>query len=160
MKNIAAILLALSILLCCWGCRQEPEQSYGFCYLQGQRASDSQPASTVLAVEYRETASDNPGISYLLRLYLEGPVTEGLESPFPAGTALLSARRYADAITIHLSEQFSALKDIHLTLAAACLSETCFRLCNTEEITIISGEETYTYLRSSFTLTDASAQEP
>jgi len=157
MKRFLVFLIALSVLLALGACREESDEGYVFYYLHNGDVTIRPPADSSLVPEIRDTASTNPEIAYLLRLYLEGPVTENLVSPFPDGTILISVSQEGSTLSMVLSEEYSTLSDIHLTLAGACLSSTCFALSDAEEVAVESGEKTYIYTRDSFTLTDDSA---
>ena len=51
-------------------------------------------------------------------------------------------------------QEAAALMDANFTLAAACLSMTCFELTDCESVTVISGTKQVTILRDSWLLLD------
>ncbi len=151
---------ALCLLLCAAlaGCMAE-ENGITFYYLRREYAYGTEDA--VIAPETREAQSAR-NLEYLLRLYLDGPLTDAYVSPFPSGTHLISLGTEDGTLTVTLSEEFAALEGADLTLAAASLARTCFALTDAEEITILAAapeEVCLTLNRDSLVLLDDSAAE-
>ena len=69
----------------------------------------------------------NRDVSYnseLISRYLEGPDEEFLECPFPPGTILSECSWIDGLLTIILTDEFSTLSTLDLTIAMACLTMT------------------------------------
>lgn len=147
MRKLLAILLT-ALLLC--GCAAD--NGIPFYYLRTEYEYGT--ADGVIAPESREIAGHDDDLNYLFRLYLEGPLDDTFSSPFPRGTYLLNAQLNANRLTLVLSVEYSTLVDMDQTLANACLAATGFQLTDANQVIILSGEESYTLERSSFTLFD------
>ena len=158
MKKFLALLLVIAISLSLAACASSSAVTYYYVrneseYLYG--ISDG-----VLVGESREAAGHVDDLRYLLILYLHGPVSDNLTSPFPAGTKLVELTREDDALTVQLTSMFTILEGTDLTLACACLARTCFALTDVETVTILAmGLETVsmTLARDDLLLMDDSA---
>lgn len=160
MKRILSMLLIISLLLSLGGCgfgggKRKDHAIFYYrraSYLYGQE-------NGVIASEKRDISDHAGDLSYLLSLYLIGPLDEELESPFPKTTRLTSVRDNGETMQVVLSNIGSALSDSEFSLACACLTLTCLELSNATEVTIISGERTVTMTRESLVLYDGSSTE-
>ena len=159
MKKSIALLLVLAITLSLAACASSSAVTYYYVrnedeYLYG--VSDG-----VMVGESREAAGHVDDLRYLLILYLHGPVSDNLTSPFPAGTKLVELTREGGALTVQLTSIFTVLEGTDLTLACACLARTCFALTDAQSVTILSmGLETVsmTLERDDLLLMDDSAE--
>lgn len=159
MKRLALIPVILLLLsLCACSVREETTDFY---YLRSKFVSGA--ADGVIAPEPRAISGDRER-NYCLRLYLEGPASEQYLSPFPKGLRLLSTKLEEDLLQVYLSPELSALKDMDLTLACACLAQTCFDLYDVQRVQIFSGDAedalAVTLDRASFTLSDSDPTTP
>lgn len=156
MKRILCLTLALALTACFFGCDSPGENAPSFCYLR----MDYIPGQidSVMAFEERDLSGHPQDIDYLLGVYLEGPLDDTLVSPFPDGTALVESIRENDTLTIELTKEFLTLDGIRLTLAASCLSSTCFHLTDVQTVQITCGDEMPVIInRDSLTLLDDSS---
>lgn len=162
MKRLISMLLALAVLLLPAGCGWDAgDNTVPFYYLRRDSEFVYGAEDGVIAPENREVSDRSAGLSYLLRLYLEGPLDSTLRSPFPAGTKLLRAESVEGTVTLELSKEFTALEDMDLTLAYACLATTVFQLTGAEQvhITAVSQQgvsKSITLFPDSLTLLDGS----
>lgn len=156
MKRILSLVLALLLLCALAGCDTAADGRSAFFYLRPRDAYAYGSEEAVVACEMRTFAVPVDDQQYLLQLYLDGPVSDQLENPFPQGTQLLSFQRSGHTLTIKLSEEFAALDGIRLTLACACLSNTCFRMTDADNLIILAKDKVYTYSRESFLFCDSS----
>ena len=138
MKKIICFLLAL--LFCFSGCAfgREDSQSVRFYYLRDPDNFIYGSADGVVTWEDRDASGHGYDIRYLLTLYLQGPVEENLESPFPAGCRLQELSRNGEELTLLLNANLSTLKDMDLTLACVCLAKTCFSLTDAQRVRIMA----------------------
>lgn len=144
-KRITCLLLALLLLGSLFGCQynesgdiQAPAE---FFY---PRKSDSfvyGAENGVLGSEIREAADRTGDLNYLLSIYLRGPNSEDLRSPFPAGCTLESVRADGDTLFVVLSAEFAGLENLELTLACASLAKTCFSLSGLQKVRIEAKSE-------------------
>lgn len=147
-RKIAALLLAAVLgLTACAREEEEPAAGIQLYFLSEDAAGqDFTPGSAL-----RETAFDAaactqnhregacPGPGCLLAALLAGPQEEGLHTPFPKGTALKSwswDSQTPGQLRVVLSEQYSALSDISLTLADYCIVLTLCQLEGVETVEI------------------------
>ncbi|MBQ8621711.1 MAG: GerMN domain-containing protein [Oscillospiraceae bacterium] len=163
------IILLLCFLLTLSACAQpNPAQDIrdpvSFFYLRTAFSYGQQDA--VIVCEQREADGHREDLEYLLSLYIQGPIGEGLESPFPSGLRLIEAAVLEDTVFVTLSSRFSTLSDMDMTLACACLTKTCLSLTDARQVTISCDGQT---LGSSFSITlteddllllDTSTSEP
>ena len=153
MKRLIPLLLAVFLLA---GCAQTMDAGrfyyarYEDSYVYGQE-------NAVIAPEYRDVTGHDGDLEYLLTLYFHGPTMESLRSPFPSGISLRSVSRSGSTLFIELSSSLTLLNGTDLTLACACLAQTCFALSDAEAVTISSqglGFVSVTLTRDSFMLVD------
>ena len=92
MKRIQCLLLAAALLLTLVGCTlsHKPEHPVRFYFLRAADRYEYGSVDGVVTYEERDAAGYERDLRYLLTLYLQGPVDEGLRSPFPADCRLLT----------------------------------------------------------------------
>ena len=152
MKQILSLILSALIVFSFAGCKKETKVDFYYPRTEIQYGiSDG-----VIASESRELSGENLNLEYLLKLYLEGPVSQGLRNPFPAGTALLSVTLENKLLTLTLSESFGKLENMDYTIACACLATTGFALTDVDTITILSGSTSITLTPEIVSLVDNS----
>lgn len=154
MKRFVSLILLVSLLLS--GCSVTGErikEPVSFYYLQANYKYGTD--GSVIASEEREASGHRNDLLYLMKLYCMGPSDEELVSPLPRGTLILSAEQTEDHVTIKLSDLGESLTDVAYSLAAACLSLTCFSLANAAKVTVTSGERTLTFTQESLQLFDS-----
>ena len=131
----AILLLALSA---CYGGIKEPVTFYFPRRMNTEEEFTVVVENGVLGSEVREASGHADDLRYLLSLYLRGPVDDNLKSPFPAETALLNIHTEESALIVTLNSAFTALEDMELTVACACVARTCFDLCDAESEQILA----------------------
>ncbi len=139
MKQILASILALALLLCLIGCRKEPQQAgIPFYYCAAQPSYST--GSTAISPEYRRGVPQD-SLFLALEVYLGGPASEELRSPFPEGLTLAAATQQGSTVYLTLSRELADLTDLELTIACGCLSLTAMALTQAErvEISAVSG---------------------
>lgn len=161
MKNklIAAVLAAALLLTGC-GSSTPEKGKYEFYYLQENYLHSAD--RSVLAIERRTVEGD---LKTIVSEYLQGPKNEGNVSPFPEGTQLQSLMLEGGCLKLDLGNDFSSLTGMELTIACSALANTCFSLCQAQEIQIFAGDNlldgrsSITMTPSSMLLTDDSADD-
>lgn len=144
-KKLLPLLLA--VLLLCTACTmpaaqtQEPtEGEYGVYFLRSALTAENGlqiPAeSAYLDREFHALTQEEQTVEGLTELLLAGPEGEGLVSPFPAGTRIRSWRQEEGRVTLDLSEAYSGLTGVELTLADGCIVLTLCQLPEVEEVYI------------------------
>ena len=159
MKRLVSLLLIIALCLPLCACTSPNTVTYYF--LREPEEYQYGVADGVMVGESREAAGHVDDLRYLLILYLHGPVSDNLSSPFPAGTKLVELTREDDSLTVQLTSMFTVLEGTDLTLACACLARTCFALTDVQSVTILAmGRETVsmTMERDNLLLVDESPQ--
>lgn len=166
MKKRCRLSLFLALLLLCAACGTKTKETDGGYLLYFAAAGSHGPAlgtqpydpgGGAVPQSKEETACPNPGD--LVNALLSGPTQEGLVSPFPRGVALQSWEwdpEQKGNLQVQLSEQYSGLADISLTLADYCIVLTLSQLEGVESVEILSAGHTASY-RSHQVLTAAEA---
>ncbi len=139
MKRTLCLILILTILLGLTACNDSKALSSAtFYYLIDPSQASTAPAETFYVTEKRQYHDSTRDLPTLLKLYLAGPLEDGMISPFPKNTQLLELEILDGQVNIHLSKEFSELDGIRLSTACACLSLTVFDLTDAEQVTITS----------------------
>ena len=140
-----SFILISAILLILCGC-QTSEGSDGNTIIFYYRQADytHSPNLNVIVGEERTLSGGRDNLSFLLTLYLLGPLDDKLVSPLPPTAFVESILREDNSITITLSSMDSYLSDSEFTVASACLAETILGLTQCEYVTICSGQRTIT----------------
>ena len=157
MKRIIVILLIAAMLLSGCSLFSSGKRQPVLFYYQPVNFRLGQ-SNGAIAAEERDGTGHITDIDYLLRLYLTGPLTENLISPFPADVQLTSVRTGQNKVTVNLTGDPSSLSATQKTLACACLTLTCLELTEEESVMIFWGDEIILMDRSVLTLFDSSAQ--
>lgn len=154
-QRVSLLLLSVMLLLC--GCSlekaaiKEPVQFY---YQRGSFAYHT--GESVIHPETREAAGHTQDLPYLLSNYLMGPTEEGLVSPFPYRTKLVSLQQEENSIRIELSDTVHSMTDAQFSLACACISLTCMELTDAQSVTVVSGNQSLSTTREQLLLFDES----
>ena len=158
MKKLLVLFLVLALVLPFCGCSEPQDNTCSFYYLRTQDTIAYGREDALIAPVSRELTGQNAELNYLLQLYLDGPVEEEYKSPIPRNTYLLSSLWYEDTLVLVLSREFSALDNMQLTLAGACLTATCHDLTGAEKVQVRSGESIYEFDLNNYSFLDASGQ--
>lgn len=136
MKQRIALSLCLLLLFSCMGCRQDPGadvDSAHFYYPRAQLSFDS--GSSAFEAEYRHMDQWSSW-AQVLNIYLAGPTSNQLRSPFPAGIKVINTTMENGTVTINVSRELAQLSGLELTIACGCLTLTCLELTGAETIII------------------------
>lgn len=162
MKRFLSLTLALG-LLCLAGCRQEAPESQGtaFYYCVAQREYTT--GSTALSAEYR-SGVPRDALTEALDLYLAGPVSSELRSPFPEGLKMVGAYQEGSTVYLTLSPELTDLTGLELTLACGCLTLTTLALTGAEQVQIravsglLDGQRAITMDKNTLLLLDTATE--
>ena len=157
MKRVLVLLLMAAMLLSGCSLFSSGKQEPVIFYYQTANFRLGQSDGAITAEE-RDGTGHITDMDYLLRLYLTGPLSEALASPFPADVQLSNVRTGQNKVTIHLTGDPTSLTSAQKTLACACLTLTCLELAEEKSVMIFWGEEVITMDHSILTLLDSSAQ--
>ena len=135
MKRILTLILALFILSCFSGCRQSSSTAtVNFYYCAAAPKYHTQ--TSVIQPESRKIDGDLSDLDGILRLYLEGPVSGQLTSPFPSGTLLKTVQLGKEVTEVVLSDDVGSLSGIELMIACGCLAKTVLEVSQSEIVHI------------------------
>lgn len=158
MKRWLSLILPVILIFTGCGLSDRSEDTVTFYY---QKSTTSYGSSDgVIAAENREITSSNPDLTYLLSLYMKGPVDEALKLPLPNGTRLAEISMEDGCLTLVFSMELSYLEGMDLSIACACICYTCFSLTDAELVRIEAPAADYgtpvsvTCTRESFLLFD------
>ena len=165
MKRTVCLILVL--LLCLSGCsvsRSRQKDTVTFYYVRTYSGSGTYDAyfdEGVIGSETREASGHWQDLSYLLAMYLQGPLDPELESPFPIGCKVTQIHQEDGNLTLAISRMITVKNDMDLTLACACLAKTCLELEGVDTVQIeshgLDGKLlfTRTFTRDNLLLEDA-----
>ena len=154
MKKLIVFLLLLALWIPTAGCTASQKNIY-FYYPRKEVVSGQ--ADGVVAREERNISGSEKDLQHLLMLYLEGPLSQELRTPFPKGTSLVQLELQDTVLVLTLSDEFLTLEGIDRTIACAGIAKTCFGLGSFQEIRLISGGKSITLTPETVALTDNSA---
>lgn len=132
MRKAICLLLTLLLLLGTCGCSQTDELRF---YYPRSEVQYGIPDGVIVS-EVRSIEGKDADLTFLLKLYLEGPISHGLYSPFPQGTALESLSYAGGQLFIVLSESFTSLENMDYMIACVCIASTCFGLTDADTVTV------------------------
>ena len=139
MKTVRMLAAVLMLLLFA-GCTAReidapaPVQPFRF-YYQAVETDYSSPEG-LIAPEVRDLGAASLTDLELFRLYLMGPEREGLVSPFPKDTEMLSVRRSGSVLYLRLSQAYSAQSGVYQSISDACLAKTGLELEGIRQVRI------------------------
>ena len=118
-------ILSIIVLLCLFvsGCAENSTTGTTTFYYCNERLEYGFNTSAIDS-EQRKEVIDPLAYEALLNLYLSGPKSSNLKSPFPSGTQLISIDIEQGRACLVLSNEFSELTGVDLSLACACLALT------------------------------------
>ena len=137
MKRIFCLILAISLLFLLPGCKDKEEpilEPVNFYYRNANISYDS--STGLISAQETESAGYDRNFLDILNLYLKGPIQDSFDHTFPSGTKALSLEFIGANAQIVVSNDFSRLSGIDLSIACACLSMTVMELTNSSSVTI------------------------
>lgn len=135
MKRIIILLTLFSIFLCaCSTQKEKPKSPVDFYYLNQTVSYNSQTG--IIAPETREGAGYENDTLSLLNVYIKGPNSQLLRSPFPDRMEILEITQAEGVAYLTVSDQICMLTGHDLTLACVCLSRTVMDLTDTDSVQI------------------------
>lgn len=141
MRRIACLFFTVILLFSLCACSRNEshvQKPADFFYCTAAISYDSETG--VIAAEVRETESLGDDLTSVLNLYLLGPQSDQLRSPFPDGSCVERLMQKETEVTLIMSQPFAQQTGIELTLACACLSKTVFSLADVQTLTIRGGD--------------------
>lgn len=168
MKRAICLILSMALLLCLYACKQK-EDAYqapvSFYYTYPEDLITFNSENGVIAFETREAKDYANDLQGLFDLYLKGPKSDGLLSPFPDGVSIQSVTEEGNTLLLTLSPEFAKLSGLDLTIACACLSMTALDMTEFEAVKmsvdggLLDGSSSVTMTRESLLRLDAAAAQ-
>lgn len=131
---IVAILVFIVGLSSCVPKKEEFVEPVSFYYCNDISSKDD--FEHIFVPEQREGAEYLDNKPALLSLYLKGPESEGLVSPFPADLSVVSVQHDNSHVHIVLSDHLANLTGLDLSIACTCLSMTVLELYDCDAVEI------------------------
>lgn len=138
MRKLICLLLLLSLLLT--GCGEQDLKMPGNFYYRLTDLTYNN-INGVIAPEARELDGLAEDPEALMEVYLSGPESRDLESPFPKNTTLEAWTLEDQTLTLTLSREFTALSGLDLTIACACITRTMLELTEAQQVVIRTADE-------------------
>ena len=142
MKRVLCLFLFL--LLTLTGCTMSMDrwkEPVTFYYLRDHATADNHGAffmDGAIGSEIREGAGHRNDLNYLLSMYLQGPMDPQLRSLFPADCRIMDIGAVNRDLTVNFNAALTQLNDMELTIASACLAQTCMELTDIDCVHIQS----------------------
>lgn len=141
-RSVLCLLAAAFLLLAASGCGStQPEPSAPtapFYFYYRCTAPDYETQQSVIQAELRDLGDAAVSAEALITLYLQGPLSEELVSPFPRGTQLRGCSLSGTVLTLRLNEVYGALQGIDASIADACLTQTLLGLSEVRRVRILA----------------------
>ena len=144
MKRSLCCMLILLLLIPLAGCSSPNFDPVLFYYCRRPEAYEYFDAEGIIRPEGRDLSGHSEDLTYLVALYLAGPLDEDLISPFPRKTRLLEEETKNNRILLELTDLGNTMTDSEFSLASACLAKTCMEYVHAKDITIKSGARSIT----------------
>ena len=157
MKRLICLFSALILLPMLWGCDSAAIDPVSFFYCREAEQYQYFDEDGVICAESRDLTGHRGDLQYMIRLYLAGPLEEGLRCPFPSETRLVEAKKIIGSVRIELSDLEETMSDAEFSLACACLTQSCMSFIQCSEVIITSGERSVTMNAKNIILSDAPA---
>lgn len=161
MRRMICLFFAVMLLFSLCACSERDtdlQVPANFYYCTKTISYDSETG--VIGSEVREIKTLANDLTSILNLYLKGPQSDQLVSPFPDGSCVERHSQNGTEITLIMSRPFAQLTGLELTLACACLGKTVFSLTDAQTLTIhadniyLDGNSHITLTRDSLLLLD------
>lgn len=164
MKKLLCLLLVLAVLLSgCMHGGQKHNLTFYYRDAEDSYFSDLGVMSAEARVLY-----GNSAIEDVMELYMKGPVTSGLTSPFPKGVQLVRTVRTPRSVTLIMNDAFADLPEIAMRVAAGCAARTVWDYnsdfetlkIKTEHGKSLDGVEELVITPGDLVLSDRNADQP
>lgn len=140
MKRLISIFLVLALILSGCAARGEnTEEKISLNFYYCVEGTDQLTSSLAVDAESRNVQVFT--LTQLMDLYLRGPTSDQLRSPFPDGTEMISLREGEAGLEVTMSGAFFTLQGIELSVASYCLGSTICEYLGTDHIIVVDEME-------------------
>ena len=127
MKRIISLILIVCLLIPLAACGRNASQfPVTFYYRRTETAYGTD--SGIIAPELRDIRSEGH-LGSVLSVYLKGPISKDLESPFPRDTEILFWSLQHNTLRITMNETFGDMSGVYLNLPAITLIAALLWMC-------------------------------
>lgn len=146
---LCLLLAALLLMLCGCGGETSPEEDYiqPFTFYYRSVDPDYSSADGPIGTEVRDLGPEALTDEALINLYLQGPLSAELRSPFPPNVRLLSVSGSTMLLRLQLSSEYAQLQGVDASIADACIAKTLLGLENVRRVRIVSVDDAGNELR-------------
>jgi len=161
----AAVFLSAAVSGCAVPSREENYANPIFFYYC-RSDPDYSSRTGALASEVRDLGDPNISIADILKQYFSGPRANDLVSPFPAKLSCEDVSIEDGIVTLHLSNEYSSLTGVRLSLASACITMTLSQIDFVKGVQIrtaagtLSEQANESFSAANFLLQDDSSVNP
>ncbi len=136
MKKLVSLILLACMLFTLSSCSEQtqPESPVTFYYRRANVSYTS--GSSIVDSEQREGKGHASDITFLLKEYLQGPISQELVSAIPENTKLIKFSQSENSAQVLLSDGFARLSSLDLTICCACITLTVIGLTGVETVQI------------------------
>ncbi len=159
MKKILAVILALLLLPCLYGCNKDGKTDIvTFYYPRINYLYDDE--SGVIGNEIFDLQGRTYSTEKLIQQYLKGPKNEQLHSPLASRCRLIEFIKGNDYIHLVFADSIDQLMPADLISSLAALAITCFDIADVQEIHIsavtalLDGQQKIIFTKDSIILWD------
>ncbi len=145
-RGVWLLLCALLLLQTACSAVSDPRENmaqpvrFYYCFAQDDETYGGETGA--MGWEWRDLGPEPMTASEILNLYLKGPQSQNLRSPFPADAVLDQAQVADGLLTVGLGEELLELTGVQRTLAAACLVYTMTQFADITGVQLTAGEAT------------------
>ena len=166
MRKMLCICLAL--LLVFSGCVHSPEvsESGGVRFYYRDNREEAYFSETgIMASEVYSNHQEQQSLEELLEVYLQGPFSSELISPFPKDLQLMDTQILSDEITLTFDDSLASLTAVGLSVAAGCIARTLWEYGGYETVILktqtqlLNGKKQLVLHPASLVLHDRSAEQ-
>ena len=144
-NGVIALIVAAAILGLLWlAPSQETADRVTFYYAKSEFGYGS--GQGTIGYEVRDVGRKKSDLTYMLALYLQGPMDSNLSMPFPGNNIdqVKTVSRVKDHVFITLADLGVGMTDSRFNLSCACLTKTCLSITDAKKVTITSGDREVT----------------
>ena len=165
-KILSVVLVLVLLSGCTSAIAQRPQMinPIDFYYCRQDAAFGSETGA--LGYETIELGRTDMTVEEILALYLQGPISDTLRSPFPKELACTGATLDGGVLTLRLNDAYGALSGVECSLVSACLTMTLTQIKFVDSVRVetpsalLYAQTEQKYSEDSFVLFDASAYNP
>ena len=140
MKRFVTIFLVLILITATTACTNMQKQGRAVQFYYPTEKVKHGTEQGVIASETRYF-NEEEALLNIISMYIQGPVSEDLRSPFPADLTVKELIRSSASIKMILSDHIAEQSGINLTLTCACIQKTLNGITGVDAVQIAAENE-------------------